>query len=524
MKKTLLMIVAISLVIAAVFAFSACNTVEDAEELSFDRLPETVYVVNDDISNFAIVIRKGDISEFFEYYRYKNDITIENFNTSEPGTREATVTYRGQSITFTYTVKEPNEESDFSAGAGTLDNPYVIKTEAEFIALNDADTEGKYYELGADIEIVSKLESTYVIETPFKGTLSGASNYKISVKKSDTTDETSMFLFNILSNATIKDLKLEFNANSAVSMAYCAEGENFINNVDVYGNIFTLSNNYSAYLLYNFRMSNGSIAGSAKTTFNNCENHANVTSLTYIGGFVGFAGWTGYDLGSNAGFLTFNDCANYGNLSGSSVGILVANGSKNYVCNITVKDFLNEGKIGYTSYGDFVVGEGYNKSLSEGEIAITRVANGENGSITKFASTNGTINDDGYIQFTATDEVKRAAIVFGYYAVPAAGGTIYVQGFEDLAIEGGGYYVNGELKLLDVKPMSSEDVENAGYEYIKGFETWKIQEIDEVEYYIHNNGVTANATLSAVKPGTTLAVYLFWMDDEGSILAADKLQ
>ena len=526
MKKVLLMTIAIVLVIASVCALAACNKVENAEELSFDVLPESVYVLNADISNFAIALRKGDDQTILEYFKYRKDITVEGFDTSTEGTREARVTYAGQTITFSYTVKAPSTDSDFSAGAGTEENPFVVKSEADFLALgkaaSKADTAGVYYELGSDITLTAT-NGTYVFEDTFEGVLSGGeAQYKITVNKSND-DKNATFLFKSLKNATVKDLKLEFNANAPVTFARYAEGVIEFDNVDAYGNIFTANNNYSVYLTYNF---SADLTESAKTTFNKCENHVNVNALSYIGGFVAFANYVNFNEGDEAGYLTFNNCANYGNISGTHVGVLVCNASPSYVYNISVKNFTNYGTIGYTVYGDLVCGVGYNTlnaAQKEAEVLVINVKNGENGQVKQFETVEAELNEDGFVQFTAPEGTKKAAIVLGYYG-NLTSGTQYVQGVEQIDIANAGFYTNSELKLLDVKPLSDADITAAGYEYIKGLFDWKAQEIDGEYFYIHNNSKTFACSLRGVKSASSLNVYVFCIDENGVITNSKKVQ
>ena len=521
MKKVLLMTIAIVLIIASVCAFAACNKVENAEELSFDILPESVYVLNADISNFAIALRKGDDMTILEYFKYRNDITIEGFDTSTEGTRTAKVTYAGQTITFQYTVKSPSENSDFSAGAGTEASPFIVKSEAEFLALAQNDTKDVYYELGSDIT-VSSVASGYVFDTIFEGVLSGGeSQYKITVNK-EKSDKSSLYIFKELKNATIKNVKLEFNASTSVTFAHYAQGEVTFDNVDAYGTIFTAENNYGVYLTYNFAQG---LATSANTTFNKCDNHVNINSLSYIGGFVGFANYVDFNEGSNKGYLTFINCANYGNISGTHVGALIANGSENYIYNITVKNFTNYGKIGFTVFGDLIAGKGFTSLSDEKkkEVTVTNVKNGENGQIKQFATLEAALNSDGFVEFTAPEGIAKVAIVLGYYGNANDGGTQYVQGVTQMDIANAGFYTSSQLPILDVKPMNDADITSAGYNYISGLFDWPIQEIDGESFYIHNNGKTFSSSLTAVKKATALDVYIFGIDEEGVIAYSKKV-
>ena len=526
MKKALITILLIATLAAIA---TGCSAVQNADELSFDRLPKSVYEIGEDIGNFAVALKNGDNMTLLEYYKHKNDIKVEGFDTSEVGLHEARVTYAGQTITFSYTVKAAGDDEDFARGTGTSSDPYVISTENQFLHLNDVETAGKYYVLGDDIEIKTAAAQPYIITKPFEGVLSGGVlRRRIKVSKPDGSEDNCLFFR--LQNATLKGFDVEFNGNSAITLAYCVGGENLINDVDAYGNLFFESNNGAIYLLYNFKMTDDfRVIGPAKTTFVNCDNHANVTSTSYIGLFTAFAGLKSYNVGSQSGYLTVRDCTNDGNICGSHVGLIAGNASSTYMYNITVENFTNNGVIGFTTYGGLIGGIGYNNTSSayvsqiESEVYAVNVKNGDTGILRQFAQMTASIASDKSIKIIAPEGAKQVKAVIGYYGT-LENGTVFIQGAENIDVSENEEYYTQKIRVLDVKPLSDEEVVTNGYPAITNLGEWPATEIDGVYYYIHSNTATSNSTLNSVLASNKLSVYVYAFDEDGLIIASKKVQ
>ena len=424
----------------------------------------------------------------------------------------------------------PPEESAFNGGAGTQKEPYLIKTESAFLALDRFDTEGKYYELAADIAITQKRTASFVIEKEFSGVLSGGTaQHKITVNKT-VNEENDLYLFKRLASATIRNLKLEFKANTAVTLALCAYGNNLFSNVDVYGKMHFSENDQCVYLQHNYDLTedlkNVGERG-AKTLFEYCDNYANVTSIANMGIFVGFANYLTFNEGENLGYLTLKNCKNYGTVSARNVGMLFSNATTPYVYNVTATNAINEGVINYLECGTPIGGAGYPDLPFEQmayEIVADNVDNGANGQIEPIDALNATVNAKNKVSCFFSASVKKVIFVFEYQASVSYGeGIKYIRHVESVLTDAAATSVASSAEVASIVPLPAATVQTKGYRFIYDNE-WRTETYNDVVCYIHSNGISFDSTLEQTVPAEDLNVYAFAYDASGTLLSATKVQ
>ena len=216
----------------------------------------------------------------------------------------------------TYTVKynavdvwDGSKATAFESGTGTKDDPYIIKTGAQMAylaSITPADTVGKYYKLGASLDLSGynwtpvsyRGSATNYSWTYFQGHLDGAGHTVIFVINQPKGRGFSFFQA-LGENSSLKDITFAGSVtcmDRAAAIAYMAKAgcvlDNVINYVDVNaptttGDIWT-----------------GGIIGSSGAEIKNCVNYGSVTALgKMVGGIAGKA--------SNL----IQNCVNYGAIS-----------------------------------------------------------------------------------------------------------------------------------------------------------------------------------------------------------------
>ncbi|KHD37442.1 hypothetical protein NL50_04505 [Clostridium acetobutylicum] len=241
----------------------------------------------------------------------------------------------GTSYPYLKNVKRPNglNGGELLKGDGTPDNPYIISTVEQL--------ENIKYQLGGSYRLSNDIDLSGVNWTalgnlsnlPFKGTLDGA-GYSIKNLSMNRLGNNYTGLFNYLSGATIKNLKLD-NVNII--------GGNYTGALAAYSAGSTIDNCSVSGTVNGYTYTGGLIGlGAAATNISNCSVSATVTASDHglidsdgktplqnrLGGLVG-------DLNGNItnSNVTGDVISKAGDYVGGLVGVLNGNITKSYVDN-----------------------------------------------------------------------------------------------------------------------------------------------------------------------------------------------
>ena len=244
----------------------------------------------------------------------------------------------------------------------------VIKTAEEFIAMGETGS----YTLGADIT----LPADYAAKN-FSGALDG-NGHTITLTSNNG-------LFNKIVNATISNLTLKGDVESAYGLTADADGKVLIEGVTVELKLVTGQAAFIAASWHNgaefiFRncenktpincTANGTgafIGGSnaKRAVFENCVNHSDIKG-GYVGGFTGHT-WMD---------VTFKNCVNYGNVT--TINWCAGGFSGRYQGYFVIEDCVNNGNIsGGYAYGGGIVGH-FGDGAGEGVANIFKANNVKN--------------------------------------------------------------------------------------------------------------------------------------------------
>ncbi|URZ17432.1 fibronectin type III domain-containing protein [Clostridium felsineum] len=271
----------------------------------------------------------------------------------------------GTSYPYLKNVKKPNglNNGEVLKGNGTQDDPYIISTVEQL--------ENIKYQLSASYRLSNDIDLSGVnwialgnsSDQPFTGTLDGA-GYSIKNLSMNRLGINYTGLFNYLSRATIKNLKLD-NVNII--------GGNYTGTLAAYSTSSTIDNCSVSGAVTGYTFTGGLIGqGVAATNISNCSVSATVNgdskgsaSGNRLGGIVG-------DLGGNITgcSVTGDITSKAGNYVGGLVGVLTGNITKSSVSNnITAQDSYVGGLVGYLQ-GDV------NQSYTAGSITGLDIVGG----------------------------------------------------------------------------------------------------------------------------------------------------
>lgn len=268
----------------------------------------------------------------------------------------------------------PSAFAEDLTGTGEEDNPYIISTSEQFMALseilnsgmpasNDAapsevaeayqifgidenfkdgfsSLQSGYFKLANDIDLSD--ESTFSGAGLFKGTFDGNGNsikYSINVTDGTESGSVQIGLFKDISSATIKNLTIAEGSSISVT----SSGKAILYVGSIYG---------------------GNNSNNERNSIINCTNYADITvnravegASNYAGGFAGYA-WGDFDY-----------CVNYGNIDVNSVNYCGVAGIAGFInakqndrtCSITNSE----------NHGNIKVYRGsIDSSVKQGEIRI----------------------------------------------------------------------------------------------------------------------------------------------------------
>ena len=232
-----------------------------------------------------------------------------------------------------------------ASGDGTVNKPFLISTAAELAWFRDHVNENydnvkSSAKLTADIDLSdfchaaddSKIEKSWVpignSNNKYQGTFDG--NNKTITNLYINASQLNVGLFGCTYEGTIKNLTFEYanvtNTNNYVGVLVGkAFGGSTLQNIKISNTCQIKGGKYT-----------GGIAGYLDGNAYNCVNCAKVQGIQYIGGLCGY-----YSRISNS-INSMTACANYGNVTASSLGV---GGLVGYFDSGTIQDCANYGDV-----------------------------------------------------------------------------------------------------------------------------------------------------------------------------------
>ncbi|MGM9899527.1 MAG: hypothetical protein ACI32E_02970 [Bacilli bacterium] len=492
--------------------------------IEISELPNSVFEITDenDVENtlaFTLrVLEDGQEQFVLSYPNDKDLIKVSNFDTTKnAGTYTAIVEYDGVRVSFQYKLVSADSGiydglKLFTAGTGTVEDPYMITTPSEFLNINKVRnySEDVNYVLGNDIDFNGvPSENPYYIYW-FKGNLDGQGHM---IKNLGTAGVE--YLFEFLSKGTIQNLDVHSTGRFILSFNNKASSSEplVLKNVDRYGEYQLIDgNNFGFYfestgLSYAMGSSSGS-NGYGYITFDDCDNYANLYgSAQYAAAYVGFAQWK-----SNASTVKFINCDNYGIIEGQKVAMFAANGSANYLGNISIENCSNKGEIRGTLNAQLIFATGKDDSsmfddtafisggqatvASSKKISVKNVVKG-NLSILNVSGVSVTLGQTGTdkISVTCTNTNVASVVVFGIYYGQSEAGTLMqsvYETFKGFATAEGNTVTASRLFNAQAKGCDAAEIEKLvalGYKFVNESQGNEVTsyEIGDVLYYLHSN-------------------------------------
>ncbi len=297
---------------------------------------------------------------------------------------------------------------DFRGGTGISSDPYLVGTAEQFLKIAGDTVDystgeeitttnlDKYYRIVDDIDFssynfVEKIDDnlgeykyissdkTYLslIKGTFTGNING-NGKTIYLGNIESTDENFIFyIFENVLGASISSLNIQ--ANGPVSLVRNAGDISNISNVDnkeyvttfdgitLTGSTDFANMNYTPFI-YKAGYNNNSVNTSTKVVLNNCINYYSINAETNIGAFVGYVYST----------LEYNWCSNYADITGNTVGVLIAT-KENIDEFITVNSCYNYGNVISASNVDESGLVTYDETEITSQEILTGIVNSENG-------------------------------------------------------------------------------------------------------------------------------------------------
>ncbi len=497
-------LIAALVALSAVMVLTGCS-LSQVLSLTIVDYPATTYEVgsNPDIEFTVEAEMDNGDTRTLTYNEYSSVLKLSGFSTAEIGTFTATVTYRNVSATFDYEVVATS--SDFAGGVGTESNPYIINTAEQFKKIGNDGYEGKYFRLGADIELNDSDSQglAWQAKTPsivlyFEGVLDG-NGYKITVNS-----ENMLAVFGDIRNTTIKNL--DVYSSGVVTLV-----ENFyytvtLQDVNRYGEMVILDAwNTGAFGIYAWNTCN--------LLFENCANYVNM-----LGTSLRFSGFIGYPLTNANGTtkIVLRDCVNYGNMVGQQMSAFFANNSSVDGEGIVLENCFNEGRIVTTEASGFYFAVGDTKP-----VAATNTGNRNNGTQSTLGERSdyeaSVIMEEGDSQYLikvekiGESEVAYAMVRATYYA-SGADGTLVHYTTETLDLTNQTSAQTERVWWAEVVVGSAEEAT-----IVNGGEWSLATEGENAGKYIHYNEEYPNAN-------DYVSIYVMVFDADGNLIGGKTVK
>ena len=496
-------LIAVLAVLAAAMVLTGCS-LKEVKSLTITNPPATTYEVGTTPTiDFTVkAVMDDDTTKTLTYDEYKSVLKLTGFSTEEVGTFTATITYRNVSVTFDYEVVPSGETGDFAGGVGTETNPYIINTAEQFKKIGNSGYEGKYFKLGADIDLTDNDIQGQGYWSPaiignFSGTLDG-NGFKITLTN---TLEDCIALLGEAQNITI--VNLDFYSVGLVTIVDDLYGKSTFDNVDRYGDmIFKEGNNIGAYMIYSNT--------NCDLTMKDCDNYVNIKgSALYVAAFIG------YPMSNSLTKITFINCVNHGNLTGQRIGVFFANAASVKGGKITMDGCRNEGMVlGIQEAGFyFAIGQddtkvGYiednNKTANLGDSKISVPAALEGLTVT--------VENDGKISVTKNEDIAYVIVRGYFYAKKTNSTDTWIQVKDETLTFSGNTATTAEVAKIKVAPAEENQAGTCG-NYV---ETW----VPGEKYYFAPH--TYGNTTYILSGETNLEVFVLAFDADGELIGGCK--
>lgn len=372
---------------ATLFALTSCFDVTRATGIAVTKMPKSTYYVNEiELKDIDLEITIYYSDNTHATYTYATalgkGVKFTGFDLSTVGNYTATVSFEGLSATFNYSVIA--SDNVFAGGNGSAISPFLISTPAQFLQLNNVETNNMHFKLINDINLSGVSPITiqtkmggnvaalgqknlmvstgekFFIEKPFKGYLDG-NDHKLYNVYNEVSPANA--IFHQLIHATIKNLNV-FDVGSTCLAFYVTEGM-LLDNVKMYGTNPNGQNNSSVFVGYlglhserdpntaNANNDNYALIESvAEYKFKNCESYVDILCTAHkISVFTGFV-YASVSL-PNPTKIILENCKNYGTLEAQQVGFVGAN-TLNHA-QLTLTNCSNEGNITSMDLGKSVL-------------------------------------------------------------------------------------------------------------------------------------------------------------------------
>ena len=299
-----------------------------------------------------------------------------------------------------------------SKGDGKKDSPYIITKAEELEWFRDQVNSGQYSicaKIADNVEVIDMSTVCHAADksqnleekswvpignsnNKYQGTFDG--NNKTITNLYINASQLNVGLFGYTYEGTIKNLTFEYanvtNTNNyAGVLVGKAYGGSTLQNIKISNTCQIKGGNYT-----------GGIAGYLDGNAYNCVNCATVQGIKYIGGLCGY-----YSIISRTG-NSMTACANYGNVTASSLGV---GGLVGYFDSGTIQDCANYGGVKGTNYIAGMAG-----SVNNGKIQ----------------------NVFSYGNISVTNKTQRVGMVFGNSYLGATEGMVAYYSGAKLTIKG----------------------------------------------------------------------------------------
>lgn len=235
--------------------------------------------------------------------------------------------------------------SPFASGTGTEEEPYIIETENQFKLMysNAAYATGGYtFKLATDIELKQEdalLNDKWSFGNHFKGTLDG-DGHTISYAGTDTR-----VLFDTAGDTAFTNLNVHMNGKGLLGLTYgFVDGSLVFENVNMSGDEpVVVGNNESAYVMVGYHQGNQRLDSLRFTKCINRLDYKTILQKGYAAPFIG--GYVYNAAASTTTAITFENCANYGNISGIHPAVFMGNPTYPDGIDLTMIDTYNHGNV-----------------------------------------------------------------------------------------------------------------------------------------------------------------------------------
>jgi hypothetical protein len=334
MKKKFGMI----LVFLGIFLLTSCIEVANVDDIVFESMPKTTYLVGEELEEFTVRITFLDDTEDLVISSYDSRLEIRGFDTTTPGTKTLNVTYEDVSVSIVYTVT-----TLYAGGTGTQGDPYEIATAYHFMNIFTQNSAGFNYKLTDDIDFsqVTLEQYNYHINNasvnPFRGTIDGEKQDGGRFKIMNYDHIESPFGHKIgsstISNIDFANITVYYTSTKVTGgvIAY-----NFINGSDITISDISVDDESRTHTGGFFAETAG-LTQPTSITFENIEFHGLVTGHLWAASLIGY-GYGNLDI-------TVRNTTNYGTMIGARADTAAFFGKLTKTVSVSFENVENHGDL-----------------------------------------------------------------------------------------------------------------------------------------------------------------------------------